>query len=175
MAWISWEVAWSDEGYGVECFAVGNVPSQTRLGLEVGYEDFIEDLVTCSVCENGVCIVFVDGGRVAEVIRQEDGFGTEVGYVVESGDNVVPVVRSCVAVGLVSLTTKVAEKDDSGRVRADEKGTDESFKVFHCAGIGRVFGVELDDDQVGAIWEVMCAAKRKISRVGPPHGTVGQF
>ena len=53
---------------------------------------------------------------------------------VESGDDVVPVVGSCVAIGLVCLTTKVAE-EDGGRVREDEKGMDhisKCSKVFHC-------------------------------------------
>jgi len=35
-----------------------------------------------------------DGGRVAEVVWEEDGFGTGVGHVVKSGDNVVSVVGS---------------------------------------------------------------------------------
>ena len=115
--------------------------------------------MACVVCEDGVCKVFGDGGWVAEVVREEDGFGTEVGDVVESGDDVVPVVRTCVAISLVGLTAKVAEDDDGWRVRAEEDGSDESFKVLHSAGVGRVLGIELNDDEVTVVWQVVCAAK----------------
>ena len=163
MAWIAWGVAWRDEGYGVERFAVGDVPGEACLGLEVGYQEVAEDLVAGVVCEDGVCKVVGDGGWVAEVVREEDGFGTEVGDVVKPGDDVVPVVRTCVAISLVGLTAKVAEEDDGWRVQAVKDGPDESFKVLHCVGVGRVVCIELDDDEVTVVLQAVCWKKRNIS------------
>ena len=34
--------------------------------------------VACSVCEDEVCKVFGDRGRVAEAVWEEGGFGTDV-------------------------------------------------------------------------------------------------
>ena len=85
MAWIAWDVAWSYEGYGVERFAVGNVPSEACLSLEVGYQEIAEDLVAWIFCEDWVCKVFGDGGWVAEVVRKEDGLRSEMRRCCASG------------------------------------------------------------------------------------------
>ena len=42
--------------------------------------------MACWVCEDGVCEVFRDRGRVAKVVREKDGFGTATGNVIEPSD-----------------------------------------------------------------------------------------
>ena len=124
-------IAWCEKRHDIKRVSVGHVPSGTYLGLEEGNEDVAENFVACWACEDGVCKVFRDGGRVAKVVREKDGFGAEMGNVVEPSDGVVPMVRSCIAMGLVSLGTEVSEKDDGRVVRASEKSADKCFKLFH--------------------------------------------
>jgi len=84
-------------------------------------------------------------------------FGADMGDVVESGDDIVPVVGTCRAAGLVDLMAKLAEEDDGWRIQVDEKGADESVPLCWRR---RVISVELDDE-VKPVREVACAAKKR--------------
>ena len=92
----------------------------------------------------------------------------------------------------MDLRTEVAQKEDGRGVGTEEDGANESFIVFHHVGaaawsqsggsmgdIGRdlrlVLAIQLDDDEVGDIWEVVCIAEPKVSRASASHGPVGEF
>ena len=38
-----------------------------------------------------------------------------------------------------------------------------------------VISIKFDDDEIGMVREVVYAAETKVSRVGSPHGSVGQL
>ena len=80
---IGRKVAWGEERHDVERFPMCHVPRGAYLGLEEGYKDVVENFVACWICEDGVCEILGDGGLVAEVVREKDGFGAEMGNVVE--------------------------------------------------------------------------------------------
>ena len=63
-----------------------------------------------------------------------------MGYIVELGDDTVPVVRPSKAVLLVHLGREMAEDDDGGRVWPQEDGANEQLKVFE-----RLTVTETDD------------------------------
>ena len=119
-----------------------------------------------------------------------------VGDVVELRHDAVPVVGPREAVLLVDLGAEVAEDDDGGRVWAEQDGAHEELEVVERRAVARaaflvsqkhgadgvtdgslrsVVGVELDDDEVGVVWQVVGVAKGEILRVGAPHGAVGEL
>ena len=38
-----------------------------------------------------------------------------------------------------------------------------------------VISIKLDDYEIGMVREVVCTAETKVSRVSPPHGSIGQL
>ena len=54
----------------------------------------------------------------------------DVGYIVELGDDAVPVVGPSKTVLFVHLGREVAEDDDGGRVWPQEDGANEQLEVF---------------------------------------------
>lgn len=118
-------------GNRIKGVSVSDRPSCTNLCLHIGNEYFGDKVVTCHAGENGVDVVLVDGVGVLHVFREDGGFDADVRYIVELGDDTVPVVGSCEAMGLVHLWAEMAEKEDSWLVWADEDGANEDFKVFH--------------------------------------------
>ena len=100
--------------------------------FQVSNEHVAKNFVACWDCESGACKVFRDGGRVAKVVREKDGFGAEMGKVVGPYDGVVPVFRSRIAMGLLALPAEVSKKDDS---RVFRMGVDKGLKLLHPNGV----------------------------------------
>jgi hypothetical protein len=128
-----------DGVYGdtVEGGSRGNGPCGANLRLEVRNEDVIDEFVSEGAGEDGVDEVFGDGGLVFHIEGEERGFDADVGDIVELGDNVVPVVRTCVAICLVYLGTEVSEEKDGGVVWSNKDGPDEHFEIFHHVFVTR--------------------------------------
>jgi len=178
---------------GIKGIAVSDRPRCTNLCLHVGDEYVGDKVVACHAGENGVDVVLVDRGGVLHIIREDSRFDADVGYVVELGDDTVPVVGSCKAVGFMYFWAEMAEKKDSWLVWADEDGANEDFKVFHhfltsmregqhirCIinkdiHVRRVIGVKLYNDEVCNVWEVMRIAETEVTSIGSAHGSIGEF
>jgi hypothetical protein len=118
-------------GDRIKGVSVSDRPSCTNLCLHVGDEYVGDKVVTGHTGENGVDVVLVDRVGVLHVFREHGGFDADVWYIVELGDDTVPVVGSGEAMGLVYLWAEMAEKEDSWLVWTDEDRANEDFKVFH--------------------------------------------
>lgn len=77
--------------------------------------------MSCRIGKDRINKVFLNVFRILEVIAVEEGFGTDVGDVVELRDDTVPVVGTGETVGTEDLSGEVAEDEDGGLVRSVEK------------------------------------------------------
>jgi len=162
-------------GDRVKSVSVRDRPSCTNLGLKVGDEYVGDKVVPCDTGKNGVDLVLVDRVGIFHIFGEDGGFDADVRYIVKLGNDAVPVVGSCKAMGLVDLGAEMAQNEDSWLVWTDEDGANKDFEVFHHLFPWWVIGIKLDNNKVGEGWEMVRTTKTEVTSIGPAHGSIGEF
>jgi hypothetical protein len=99
--------------------------------LEIRYEDIREECMTLRASENRIDVIFLaDRVGVLNPIVVNKRFCGQVRYIIEIGDNVMPVVWTLEIPCLVDLRREVSEDNDSGLIWSIEDRADEKFKVL---------------------------------------------
>ena len=108
---------------GIKGIRVSDRPCCTNFCLHVGDEY----VVACHARQNGVDVVPVDKGGALHIFREDSGFDADVGYVVELGNDTVPVVGSRQAMDVMHL---LAEMDETWLALTDEGRANEDFEFL---------------------------------------------
>ena len=104
---------------GIKGVSVSHRPRCTNLGLHIGDEYVGDKVVACHAGKNGVDVVLVDRGGALHIFREDSGFDADVWYVIELGDDTVPVVGSCKVVGLMHVSAEMHAKEEKWRGKVD--------------------------------------------------------